>query len=165
MGEAKRRSKSDPNYGKFFALSSAAAKAKHSELIVDELFTVFDSEFKTLISAKTFPDDYQSICDRLASWFEQKLLQYRRQDRDYIVQFVLGMAAKIGDEFVLEQQFGRHDTISPALFCCLFLATKSYLDDDALVQFQAILKQALKKLNRDDSTQLFAISLLEQTQQ
>ena len=165
MGEAKRRSKNDPNYGKLFDLSSAAAKARHSELVVDELFTLFHSEFKTLISAKTIPDNYQSICDRTKDWFGKRLLNYRPRDREYIVQFVLGMAAKIGDEFVLEREFGQHGTISPALFCCLFQATKNYLHDDALLQFQAILKKALEKLDPDDSTQLFAVSLLEQIQQ
>ena len=164
MGEAKRRSKSNPHYGKFFTLSSAAAKAKHSKQVVEDLFTAFPSEFKTLISAKAFPDQYQSICDRISPWFEQRLLQYRPQDREYIAQFVLGMAATIGDEFVLDQQFGRKDDVSPAFFYCLFQVTKSYLDDDALIKFKLILQDALEHLEDNGYTKLFTQSLLDQIQ-
>lgn len=114
MGEAKRRSQSDPNYGKLFNLSSDAAKARHSQLFVEQLFTDCRTESRALISAQTFPDDYQLICDRLSGWFEQKLLQYRPQDREYLAQYTLGIAATIGDEFVHQKPFGQHDEISLA---------------------------------------------------
>jgi hypothetical protein len=84
MGEVKRRSKFDPNYGKIFDLSSTSAKIQHSELVVDQLFTTFSSEFKTLISAQAFPNTYQSICDRISDWLHQRLLQYRPSDLLYI---------------------------------------------------------------------------------
>ena len=61
MGEAKRRSQSDPNYSKVFNLSSAAARERHSQLILEQLFTDCRAESRTLISAKTFPDNYQSM--------------------------------------------------------------------------------------------------------
>ena len=79
MGEAKRRSKSDPNYGKVFNLSSSSAKAQHSELVVQELFTTFERDFKILMTATALTDDFDSICDRLNHWFELKLLPYQPQ--------------------------------------------------------------------------------------
>jgi len=161
MGEAKRRSKSDPTYGKFFNLSSAAAKNQHSGLVLEELFTTFNSELKTLILAKTLPSNYQSTCNRMADWFQHKLLQYRPLDRDYILKFILGMSAKIGDEFVVEQQFGsQQDNVSPALFYCIFQATRNCLSDEALSEFKLHLDKTLQQFQHHESTQ----SLLEQIQ-
>lgn len=164
MGEAKRRSKSDPNYGKFFDLSSASAKQKHSELVLQELFTFFSSELKILMSAKTFPAQYPSICERISSWFEQRLLPYRPGDREYIAQFILGLAVTLGEEFSLKDHFGRQDDISLALFHCLFQATKHYLNQDALINLKLRLQDALEHLEDHDSNQLFTQSLLEQIQ-
>lgn len=163
MGEAKRRLKNDPNYGKVFNLSSAAAKAQHSELVVQELFTTFKSEFKTLISATTFSDDYHSICDRISYWFEQKLLHYQQQDREYIAQFTLGMIAQLDDYSVINQYQQKED-VSPVLLCCLFQATKSYFSDEALFKMKLRLQKLLQQFDHHHETQFFGQSLLKQIQ-
>lgn len=162
MGEAKRRQKLDPNYGKIFDLSSAAAKERHSQLIVEQLFTDCRIESVTLISAKTFPDNYQSICDRLAFWFEQKLLQYRPQDRKYIAQYVLGIAATIGDEFVQERPFGQQDDISLAFFCCIFQAIRNHLEPSGLNKLQLNFQKKLEQLSPNNPVRPFLQSVLLQ---
>lgn len=160
MGQAKRRKQNNPDYGKVFDLSSTAAKLQHSELVVKEMFTTFNTEFKTLVSSKTFPDNYQSICNRITVWFEQKVLKYQPRDRQYIAQFVIGLAAEVGDEFVHDRPFNKKVGASPAMFCCIFQVTRSFLSDEAVNNLKLTLQEAIKSLNKDDSARLFAESLL-----
>lgn len=164
MGEAKRRSQYDPNYGKVFNLSSASAKTQHSQSLLEQFFTDCHTESRTLISATTFPPQYQSICKRVCDWFEQKLLPYRPQDREYIAQYVLSIAATIGDEFVHDKPFGREDDVSLAFFCCLFQALKNYLAPSHLNQLELNLKTKLEQLSPHEPARPFIQSLLEQTQ-
>ena len=161
MGEAKRRSKSDPDYGKVFNLSSTAAKARHSQLILEQFFTDYHTESRTLISATTFPNNYQSICERISNWFERKLLNYRPQDREYIAQYTLGIAATIGDEFVQDRPFGQDDSVSLAFFCCIFQAVKNYLEPSTVNQFKLNLETKLEQLSLNKSDRLFIQSLLK----
>lgn len=144
MGEAKRRSQSDPNYGQFFNLYSTAAKIQHSELVVNELFILFASELKILIRAKAFPDDYQQMCDRITHWLHQRLLRYRPEDRQYIAQFVLGVIAQLDDYSVVDQ-YQQKDEVSPVLLCCVFQATKSYFSDEALSKMELRLQKTLDR--------------------
>ena len=162
MGEAKRRSKSDPNYGQVFNLSSAIAKTRHSQLILEQFFTDCHTESKILISATTFPDNYQSICDRISSWFEQKLLRYRPQDREYIARYTLGIAATISDEFVHDKPFGQKDDVSLTFFCCIFQAIKDYLKPSALNQLKLNFKTKLDQLSPNQPAQPFLQSLLNE---
>lgn len=162
MGEAKRRSKSDPNYGKVFDLSSAAAKERHSQLVIEQLFTDCRHDLNTLLRAQTFPDNYFDICDRINSWFEHKLLQYRPQDHQYIAQYTLGMAATICDEFVQDKPFSQEDDLSFAFFCCIFQAIKHYLEPSSLNQIKHRFEIKLKQLSPNEPTRPFLESLLEQ---
>lgn len=161
MGEAKRRSKSDPSYGQVFNLSSALAKTRHSQLILEQFFTDCRTESRILISATTFPNNYQSICERINSWFEQKLLHYRPQDREYIARYTLGIAATVSDEFVQEKSFGQEDDISLAFFCCIFQAIKNYLEPSALNQLKLNFKTKFEQLSPDEPARPFLQSLLE----
>ena len=102
-------------------------------MILEQFFTDCRTESRTLISATTFPDNYQSICEHITNWFEQKLLQYCPQDREYIAQYTLGIAATIGDEFVKERPFGQED-VSLAFFYGIFQGIKDYLAPSGLNQ-------------------------------
>lgn len=163
MGEAKRRSQLDPNYGQFFNLSSVATKNQHSQLVIGELFAAFVPEFKILIRAKTFPDDYQQICTRVTNWIECRLLRYRQEDRTHIAQFILGMIAQLDDYLVIDQ-YQQKDEVSPVLLCCLFQATKSYFSDEDLSKMKLRLRKLLDQFTHHHETQFFGQSLLEQIQ-
>ena len=162
MGQAKRRKQNNPDYGKVFDLSSTSAKLQHCESVVKEMFTTFNTEFKTLVSAKAFPENYQSICDRITLWFEQKVLKYHPRDRQYIAQFILGLAATIGDEFAPASPFSEGNEVSPALFCCLFQVTRSFLGDESVNDLKFRLQKSLEQADQNNSGRPFAESLLEQ---
>ena len=161
MGEAKRRKKLDSTYGKFLNLSSTA-KEKHSESVLEELFTTFGSELKTLILAQTLPDNFQSICERMTDWFQHKLLRYRPLDRDYILKFILNMSATLGEEFTVKEKSSNQESdVSPILFFCIFQATRNCLTDEALLELKSRLENTLKEFPLlQESTP----SLLEQIQ-
>ncbi len=61
MGEASRRQKLDPNYGKVPALRTQSLKYKHTAKILQELIEQFQVEFIELYNAETVPENYQTI--------------------------------------------------------------------------------------------------------
>lgn len=115
------------------------------------------------MSATTFTDDFDSICDRLNHWFELKLLPYQPQDREYIAQFILSMVATMGNDFVHDQPFAQQDNISPALLCCILQATKNYLSDSSLNQLRLRFETQLEQLSPNEPARHFVEFILEQT--
>jgi hypothetical protein len=53
MGEAKRRKKLDSIYGQIPSLTSVNQKQKHVDLILDQLFSQFDTELKQIAKAES----------------------------------------------------------------------------------------------------------------
>jgi hypothetical protein len=130
MGEAKRRQQKDPNYGKLPSLSTTSAKSRHSELVIEELFTRFAPDLKKLITAQSFPDDYSQITTNITHWLHHRLQQYRQSDRAYIAQFIFALIAQLDDQLVVDKYQNSH-SVSPILLASIFQATKSYFSDEA----------------------------------
>ena len=160
MGEAKRRSKNNPNYVRFFNLSPTAAQTQHSRLVINELFAAFAPEFETLIRTRTFPDNYQPTCTRVSDWLDRRLLRYREDDREYIARFILNMIAQLDDSSVVDR-YKPSAKVSPVLLCCLFQATKSYFSDETLSKMKLRLQKVLEQFIHHHETQFFARSVLE----
>ncbi len=122
MGEASRRQKLDPNYGKVPSLSTPALKYKHSEIIFEELTEQFKVELGHLFNAKTVPENYQTVTEEVRSWLHDKLLTYREPDRVYLAKYVFFMLVEIEE----------HVSFSPLAISCIFKAVKDYFAPDEL---------------------------------
>ena len=116
MGEASRRQKLDPNYGKVPSLATPSQKYKHSEIIFQELIEQFQVEFTHLFNAKTVPENYQTVTEQVRLWFKDKLLTYREPDRVYLAKYVFFMLVEMEE----------HVSFSPLAISCIFKAVKDY---------------------------------------
>lgn len=163
MGESKRRARLDPNYGKIPHLSTTALKDRHSESVLEELFSHFNLELRQLITAKSFPAHYSEVSDRISDWLHHRLLSYRPEDRTYIAQFIFGLISQLEDESVIDQ-YGRQNYISPILLCCFLKATKHYFEPESLADLKHRLDQSFEQLQQSSSVDLFTQSIIQDMQ-
>ena len=122
MGEASRRQKLAPNYGKVPSLSTPDLKYKHSEIIYEELTEHFKVELAHLSKAKTVPENYQTVTEEVRLWLYNKLLTYRKPDRVYLAKYVFFMLVEIEE----------HVSFSPLAISCIFKAVKDYFSPSEL---------------------------------
>ena len=137
MGEASRRKKLDPNYGKVPSLSTRARKQEHSEQIFYEFIKQFGREFKNLFKSKTVPENYQTIIEEVKLWVDTRLLTYGKSDRAYLAKSVFYTLVAVEEELYL----------SPLAMSCLFKAVKEYFPDEELQGQLNCLEKDLKKPN------------------
>ena len=139
MGEASRRQKLDPNYGKVPSLTTPSLKYKHSEIIFQELIEQFQVEFTNLFNAKNVPENYQTVTEQVRLWFKDKLLTYREPDRVYLAKYVFFMLVEIEEQV----------SFSPLAISCIFRAVKDYFTTDEL---QGLLNRFDKELSTEQSS-------------
>lgn len=141
MGEAKRRKKLDSSYGQVPSLKTSASQEKHVGQIIDELHSQCSSELKTLVVAEQIPDNYKQIRAQLASWVENRFLQYRESDREVIASSLL---------LFFSEMSHKYDT-TPIILICFMEILKPYLSlqlyekiaepmEDMLASFKAELE-------------------------
>lgn len=120
MGEAKRRKQIDPTYGKVPSLRTERDRKKHFEKILDDLHSECSSELKALITGDKAPDEYEQIRVSLGSWIENRLSDYREQDRETIANSLLLFSYEMSEEY---------DT-NPMVFVCFTDILKSYVSPE-----------------------------------
>lgn len=120
MGEAKRRKQIDPTYGKVPSLRTERDREKHFEKILDDLHSECESELKALIIGDKAPDEYEQIRVSLGSWIENRLSNYREQDRETIANSLLLFSYEMSEKY---------DT-SPMVFVCFTDILKSYVSPE-----------------------------------
>ena len=135
MGEAARRKKLDPNYGKVPSLSTKARKEEHSDKIFYDFIVYFSLEFKNLLKAKTVPENYQTITEQVKLWVESQLLTYGKSDRVYLAKSIFYTLVTVEE----------HISISPLAMSCLFKAVKEYFPAKELQGLLNSLENDLKK--------------------
>ena len=86
MGEARRRKKLDPDYGKFTSFTTLrdGEQKKHIDLMIEDLYSDNELELKTLSYAEEIPSNYKQIQGKIAEWIEKRLSKYRDSDRKQI---------------------------------------------------------------------------------
>ena len=134
MGEAARRKKLDPNYGKVPSLSTRARKKKHSKKIFHELLKEFAPELRSLSKAKTVPENYQTITERVKLWVDNQLLSYDKSDRAYLAKYLFRPFVVANEPL----------SLNPLIMSCLFKAVMEYFPPDQLQCF-------LNNLETDDN--------------
>jgi hypothetical protein len=142
MGEASRRRKLDPSYGKVTSLRTPSLKNQHSEKIFHELLKQFQVEFYHLFNAETVPENYQTVTEQVRLWLKDKLLIYRESDRAYIAKFI----------FYLIVGGGEKANINPLATSCIFKAVKDYFTPDELQSLLDHLDKDLKKKGKSSIT-------------
>ena len=135
MGEASRRKKLDPNYGKVISLRTLELKQEHSYKIFVELIKQWRVELLDLSQAKTVPENYQTITEQVRLWLKNKLLTYREADRAELAKLLFCTAVALE-----EDTFFKDLAIS-----CLFKAVKDFLTPDFLQGLLDNLEKDLKK--------------------
>ncbi len=133
MGEASRRQKLDPNYGKVPDLRTQSLKYKHTAKILRELIKQFQVEFIELYNAETVPENYQTITEEVRLWFNNKLSTYREPDRPYLAKYLFYMLEEV-EEYV---------SLNPLAISCLFKAVKDYFAPSSLQALLDGLEEAL----------------------
>ena len=136
MGEAKRRKKLNPDYGKFPLLRTARDREKHIEQIVDDLRAENKAEMIILTHAKEFPDNYQQIHAQFAEWLENRLSKYHERDREIIASNLLVF-------FIL---FYRDYEITPLILLCFSDILKSYFSSDLSEKMKVYIKEVFPNL-------------------
>ncbi len=117
MGEASRRKKLDPNYGKVTSLSTPELKYKHLQKICQEFIEQFKVELTELFNAETVPENYQTVKEEVRLWFKEQLLTYREADRAELAKLL----------FCIIVGANKDDLFNPLLITCVFKAVKEYL--------------------------------------
>lgn len=142
MGEASRRQKLDPNYGKVISLSTQSLKYKHLKKICSELIEQFQVEFNALFDAETVPENYQTVKEEVRLWLKNKLSIYRSADR--------GELAKSLFYTIIVIQ--KHDLFNPLLISCIFKAVKEYLTQSELQGLLDIVDKDFSSSSQSDIT-------------
>ena len=117
MGEASRRKKLDPNYGKVSSLSTRSLKYKHLGKICQEFIKQFHQEFNELFEAETVPVNYQTVKEEVRLWLKNKLSIYRQADRAELAKLLFYLLVGVQED----------DLFNPLLISCIFKAVKEYL--------------------------------------
>ncbi len=122
MGEASRRQKLDPNYGKVPDLRTQSLKYKHLGKICSEFIEQFQVELTELFEAETVPENYQTVKEEVRLWFKEQLLTYRSADRAELAKLLFHTIAAVQKD----------DLFNPLLISCIFKAVKEYLTQSEL---------------------------------
>ena len=99
MGEAKRRKKLDPTYGKTPSLKTQKDREKYIEQVLDDLYSQYGSELKTLTTATEIPQNYDEIKDKLTYWMKDKLSKYRDKDKQIIAHTLLQLVVEMKEKY------------------------------------------------------------------
>lgn len=142
MGEASRRQKLDPNYGKVPDLSTPSLFDKHSEKIFLELIEQFPVEFTHLLNAETIPENYQTVTEQVRLWLKDQLSTYREPDRAYLAKFIFCTLVGVGEEV----------SLNPLAISCIFKAVKDYFTPDELQGLLDSLEQDFRTESQSDIT-------------
>lgn len=132
MGQAKRRKQNDPTYGKVPFLGTKTEKRKHLEKMVDDLYSEFDSELKTLSIFEKVPDEeYKQIFTSLDKWINNRLLNYREQDREILANSLAAFMYSVLEE---------HD-LSHLLCICFVDILKPWMFPELVEELLEVLKK------------------------
>ena len=126
MGEAARRKKLDPNYGKISRLGTNSLKFKEAEKIIEELFKEFKLTLNKFMKAESIPENYQSDSEKIKQWLDERLLKYQEQDRSTLAQAIFAFIVSLGSEDLVNE-LGYHTEVSPVLLMCFVKIVKNYL--------------------------------------
>ncbi len=143
MGEASRRKKLDPNYGKVISLSTRSMKYKHLGEICLEFIEQFQVELTELMMAETVPENYQTVKEEVRLWFFEQLLTYREADRASLAKSL----------FFIIVGIHKNDLFNPLLISCIFKAVKEYLTP---LELQVLLDGLYEDLSRESPSDLTA---------
>lgn len=135
MGEASRRRKLDPDYGKVLSLSTKSLKEKHFEKILFEFMHQFPNELRDLLDAKTVPENYQAIAEQMRLWLSNRLSTYRESDRAFLAKMLFHTLVLAREEHI-------HN---PLFISCLKQAVKDFLNPDVLQGLSDDLNKAFEK--------------------
>jgi hypothetical protein len=133
MGEASRRKKLDPSYGKIASLKTSSLKDQHSYKIFQEL--IKQAEFVHLLRTKTVPENYDAIAEQIRLRLEDQLSTYREEDRPYMAKFIFR---------VLTGAQERNSSSNYLAVSCVFKAVKDYFTPEELQGFIDSINKDLK---------------------
>lgn len=120
MGEAKRRKKLDPSYGKVHNLKDPNLRDKHVVSIMNDFVAQLKPDLKILITAEYIPHEYEQIKERISDWLEARLSSYDVEDQILIARSLIALSGDMNVEAFS----------SPSLFVCVMEALKPYLPAD-----------------------------------
>ena len=141
MGEASRRKKLDPNYGKVTSLSTPSIKEKHSAKIFLELMEQFPQAFKILFKTSDIPEDYQTVTEEIRLWLHNKLSIYKPADQAELAKLLFTTMVGVAEEL----------SLNPLAISCMFKAVKDYFTPDELQSLLDVVDKELKRSSQSDS--------------
>ena len=141
MGEAARRKKLDPHYGKVTSLSTPSMKEKHSGEIFYELIKQFPQAFKHLFKTSDVPDNYQTVTEEIRLWLHNKLSIYRPTDQVDLAKLLFSTMVGVGDEL----------SLNPLAISCMFKAVQDYFTPDELQSLLDVVDKELKRSSQSYS--------------
>lgn len=142
MGEASRRQKLDPNYGKVTSLSTPSMKEKHSGDIFLELMKQFPQAFKSLFKTSEVPENYQTVTEEIRLWLHNKLSIYKPAERADLAKLLFSTMVGVGEEV----------SLNPLAISCIFKAVKDYFTPDELQSLLDSLEQDFRTESQSDLT-------------
>ena len=134
MGEASRRKKLDPNYGKVPSLSTQSMKEKHSGDIFYELIKQFPQAFKVLFKTSEVPENYHTVTEEIRLWLYNKLSIYKPADRAELAKSLFTTMVGVADEL----------SLNPLAISCITKAVKDYFTPDELQSLLDVVDKELK---------------------
>ena len=142
MGEAARRKKLDPNYGKVISLSTRSLREKHSGDIFYELIKQFPQAFKVVFKTSDVPDNYQTVTEEIRLWLYNKLSIYQAADQAELAKLLFATMVGVGDEL----------SLNPLAVSCMFKAVKDYFTPDELQSLLDIVDEELRMESQSKPT-------------
>jgi hypothetical protein len=147
MGEASRRKKLDPSYGKIVSLNTPSLKNEHLDKVFQEL--IRQAEFVYLLRAETVPENYHAVAEQIRLWLEDKLSVYKEEDRADMARFIFRVLTDIREgnspNYIPVSSF-KYLPIS-----CVFKAVKDYFTPD---QLQGLIDRINKNLKAEGKSSI-----------
>ena len=141
MGEAARRKKLDPSYGKVTSLSTRSMKEKHSGDIFYELIKQFPQAFKVLFKTSEVPENYHTVTEEIRLWLHNQLSIYKPADQAELAQLLFTTMVGVADEL----------SLNPLAISCITKAVKDYFTPDELKSLLDVVEKQLKRSSQSDS--------------
>jgi hypothetical protein len=150
MGEASRRQKLDPSYGKIISLNTSSLKDQHSYKVFQEL--IRQAEFVHLLRTETVPENYHAVAEQIRLWLKDKLSAYREEDRPYMAGFIFRVLTGVREK----------SSFNYLAISCVFKAVKDYFTPDQLQGFIDSINKDLKAGEQSSTTDPCAKFAFEQ---
>ena len=142
MGEASRRQKLDPNYGKVPDLRTPSLKEKHSGEIFLELIKQFPQAFNYLFKTSEVPENYQTVTEEIRLWLYNKLSIYKPADQADLAKLLFTTMVGVREEL----------SLNPLSISCITLAVKDYFTQSELQSLLDVVDKELKRSSQSDPT-------------